>query len=113
MDVAGAPALPAYAERLALAYHPCLRIAAEGCSELRPGSLGPADAATAAPLNGARTAPRDSRGTLNSAPAAAWGLLVAPQFLLVVHMMATVLMHTSCAGALGTVTALLIYPWAC
>ncbi|MEK2478682.1 hypothetical protein [Streptomyces noursei] len=41
---------------------------------------------------------------------AAWGLLVAPQFLLVVLMMATVLMHTSCAGTLGTVTALLIYP---
>ncbi|MFE1315135.1 hypothetical protein [Streptomyces sp. NPDC058755] len=41
---------------------------------------------------------------------AAWGLLVSPQLLFVGLMMATVLLHTSCAGTLGTVTALLIYP---
>ncbi|WEB39046.1 hypothetical protein MOV08_06840 [Streptomyces yunnanensis] len=41
---------------------------------------------------------------------AAWGLLVVPQLLLVVLMIATVLTHTSCAGALGTIAAVVIYP---
>ncbi|WP_228044748.1 hypothetical protein [Streptomyces ferrugineus] len=42
--------------------------------------------------------------------AAAWGVLVSSQLLLVVLMIAVVLTHTSCAATLGTVTALVIYP---
>lgn len=41
---------------------------------------------------------------------AAWGLLVAPQSLLVVMMIASMLTHTTCAGTLGAVIAVVIYP---
>jgi len=41
---------------------------------------------------------------------AAWGLLVSSQLLLVVGMIARVLIYTRCAGMLGNVTALVIYP---
>ncbi|MFC4500475.1 MULTISPECIES: hypothetical protein [Streptomyces] len=41
---------------------------------------------------------------------AAWGLLVSSQLLLVLGMIATVLSKATCAGMLGNVTALVIYP---
>ncbi|WP_329217715.1 hypothetical protein OG352_16215 [Streptomyces sp. NBC_01485] len=41
---------------------------------------------------------------------AAWGLLVSSQLLLVVGMIARVLFYSKCAGMLGNVTALVIYP---
>lgn len=41
---------------------------------------------------------------------AAWGVLVSSQLLLVVLMIAVVLTHTTCAGTLGTISALVIYP---
>ncbi|WP_030948281.1 hypothetical protein [Streptomyces sp. NRRL S-646] len=41
---------------------------------------------------------------------AAWGLLVSPQLLLVVLMMAITLTHVTCAATFGTVTAVVIYP---
>jgi hypothetical protein len=41
---------------------------------------------------------------------AAWGVLVSSQLLLVLLTIATVLSHTTCAGSLGTVTALVIHP---
>ncbi|MGW2044253.1 hypothetical protein ACWCPF_03580 [Streptomyces sp. NPDC001858] len=40
----------------------------------------------------------------------AWGLLVSSQLLLVVGMIARVLFYSQCAGMLGNVTALVIYP---
>ncbi|MFI5798877.1 hypothetical protein [Streptomyces sp. NPDC051677] len=40
----------------------------------------------------------------------AWGLLVSSQLLLVVGMIARVLFYSKCAGMLGNVTALVIYP---
>ncbi|EST24742.1 hypothetical protein M878_29910 [Streptomyces roseochromogenus subsp. oscitans DS 12.976] len=50
------------------------------------------------------------RRTRSRAITAAWGLLVTPQLLLVDLMIATVLTHTSCAGTLGTIAAVVIYP---
>jgi hypothetical protein len=41
---------------------------------------------------------------------AAWGLLVSSQLLLVLGMIGRVLSYTRCAGMLGNVTALVIYP---
>lgn len=41
---------------------------------------------------------------------AAWGLLVSSQLLLVLGMIGRVLSRTTCAGMLGNVTALVIYP---
>ncbi|MEU5278852.1 hypothetical protein AB0G87_20865 [Streptomyces asoensis] len=41
---------------------------------------------------------------------AAWGLLVSSQLLLVLAMIGRVLSRTTCAGMLGNVTALVIYP---
>lgn len=41
---------------------------------------------------------------------AAWGLLVSSQLLLIVGMIARVLFYSKCAGMLGNVTALVIYP---
>ncbi|MGQ4401050.1 hypothetical protein ACN6K4_000606 [Streptomyces hayashii] len=41
---------------------------------------------------------------------AAWGLLVSSQLLIVLGMIGRVLSRTTCAGMLGNVTALVIYP---
>ncbi|MFH0174915.1 hypothetical protein ACIA6D_26515 [Streptomyces cacaoi] len=41
---------------------------------------------------------------------AAWGLLVSSQLLLVLGMIGRVLSRTTCAGMLGNITALVIYP---
>ncbi|MFI7504668.1 hypothetical protein ACIBVL_40600 [Streptomyces sp. NPDC049687] len=41
---------------------------------------------------------------------AAWGLLVSSQLLLVLGMIGRVLFYSRCAGMLGNVTALVIYP---
>ncbi|MEV1069719.1 hypothetical protein [Streptomyces sp. NPDC050263] len=41
---------------------------------------------------------------------AAWGLLVSSQLLLVLGMIGRVLFYSKCAGMLGNVTALVIYP---
>ncbi|CAM5657637.1 hypothetical protein [Streptomyces aurantiogriseus] len=41
---------------------------------------------------------------------AAWGLLVSSQLLLVLGMIGRVLFYSKCAGMLGNITALVIYP---
>ncbi|MER5430865.1 hypothetical protein [Streptomyces sp. NPDC002588] len=41
---------------------------------------------------------------------AAWGLLVSSQLLLVLGMIGRVLFYSQCAGMLGNITALVIYP---